>query len=197
MPARFTRSVSKPLTTTAQALAPWQPAQRRLVLGALSLGLIAGAAVLMAGSVRAADEATPVAVPRVPVMTLGAQAVGAGLELDGSLQAVRQSVLSAQASGRIATLSVKAGDRVQAGQVLAVIDDRATQAGVAQAQAGFAQADANLANAKAAYERSRDLRAQGFLAQAALDTAQAQYKAAQAGAAAARAGQTQASVAQG
>ncbi|MDZ4359647.1 MAG: biotin/lipoyl-binding protein, partial [Variovorax sp.] len=184
MPARFTRSVSKPLTTTAQALAPWQPAQRRLVLGALSLGLIAGAAVLMAGSVRAADEATPVAVPRVPVMTLGAQAVGAGLELDGSLQALRQSVLSAQASGRIATLSVKAGDRVQAGQVLAVIDDRATQAGVAQAQAGFAQADANLANAKAAYERSRDLRAQGFLAQAALDTAQAQYTAAQAGAAA-------------
>ncbi|MDZ4290611.1 MAG: efflux RND transporter periplasmic adaptor subunit [Hydrogenophaga sp.] len=197
MPVRFTRPVSMPLKTTVHALAQWQPAQRRLVLGALSLSLLAGAAVLMAGSVRAAGEAQAVAGPQVPVMTLGAQAVGAGLELDGSLQAVRQSVLSAQASGRIATLSVKAGDRVQAGQVLAVIDDRATQAGVAQAQAGFAQADANLANAKAAYERSRDLRAQGFLAQAALDTAQAQYKAAQAGAAAARAGQTQASVAQG
>ena len=68
---------------------------------------------------------------------------------------------------------------------------------MAQAQAGVAQADAQLANAKAAFERTRDLRAQGFLAQAALDSAQAQYKAAQAGAAAARAGQTQASVAQG
>jgi len=133
----------------------------------------------------------------VPVVTLGAQTVGAGVEFDGSLQAVRQSVLSAQASGRIATLSVKAGDRVKAGQVLAVIDDRATQAGVAQAQAGQAQADANLANAKAAYERARDLRAQGFVAQAAVDAALAQYKAAQAGSAAARAGQTQASVAQG
>jgi multidrug efflux pump subunit AcrA (membrane-fusion protein) len=71
--------------------------------------------------------------PRVTVMTVGAQAVGAGLEMDGCLQAVRQTVLSALASGRIAQLSVKAGDQVKAGQVLAVIDDRATQAGVAQA----------------------------------------------------------------
>ncbi len=48
-------------------------------------------------------------------MAMGAQAVGAGLEMDGSLQAVRQTVLSAQASGRIAQLSAKAGDRVEAG----------------------------------------------------------------------------------
>ena len=159
------------------------------------LGLSLGLASL--SSVWAADPAPAGAAPSVPVLSVGAQAVGAGAEFDGSLQAVRQSVLSAQASGRIASLSVKAGDRVTAGQVLAVIDDRATQAGVAQAQAGVAQADANLANAKAAYERTRDLRAQNFVAQAALDSALAQYKAAQAGAAAARAGQTQASVAQG
>ena len=135
--------------------------------------------------------------PQVPVLTVGAQAVGAGLEMDGSLQAVRQSTLSAQASGRIAQLNVKAGDQVKAGQVLAVIDDRATQAGVAQAQAGVAQAEAALSNAKAGFERTRDLRAQGFVAQAALDTAQSQLKAAQAGVAAARAGQTQSSLAQG
>ncbi|MFP8780084.1 efflux RND transporter periplasmic adaptor subunit [Hydrogenophaga sp. RWCD_12] len=157
------------------------------------------AALLLAGLLGAgvAVAAEPAPGPQVPVVSLGSQTVGEGAEFDGSLQAVRQSVLSAQASGRIASLSVKAGDRVKAGQVLAVIDDRATQAGVAQAQAGVAQADAQLANAKAAYERTRDLRAQGFIAQAALDTALAQYKAAQAGTAAARAGQTQASVAQG
>lgn len=194
--ALFTRPFPKPLRATAQALAPLQPVQRRMVLGALSLGLVAGAAALTTGVVRAADEAKA-AGPQVPVLVIGAQTVGAGMELDGSLQAVRQSVLSAQASGRIATLSVKAGDRVKAGQVLAVIDDRATQAGVAEAQAGFAQADAQLANAKANYERTRDLRAQGFVAQAALDTALSQLKAAQAGVAAARAGQTQSSLAQG
>ena len=152
---------------------------------ALAFGLLLGSSTAFAQA------------PQVPVMTVGAQAVGAGLEMDGSLQAVRQSTLSAQASGRIAQLNVKAGDRVKAGQVLAVIDDRATQAGVAQAQAGVAQADAQLANAKSQYERTRDLRAQGFVAQAALDTAQSQLKAAQAGLAAARAGQTQSSLAQG
>ena len=135
--------------------------------------------------------------PQVPVVQVGAQAVTAGLELDGSLQAVRQSTLSAQASGRIAELNVKAGDRVKAGQVLAVIDDRATRAGVAQAQAGVAQADAQLTNAQAQFDRTRDLRAKGFVAQAALDTALSQLKAAQAGLAAAKAGQTQSSLAQG
>lgn len=157
-------------------------------------GVLLASGLVQAG---AAALAADLAGPLVPVQVVGAQAVAGGAEFDGALQAVRQSVLSAQASGRIATLSVKAGDQVKAGQVLAVIDDRATQAGVAQAQAGVAQADANLANAKAAYERTRDLRAQGFIAQAALDSALAQYKAAQAGAAAARAGQTQASVVQG
>ncbi len=159
--------------------------------------LLLASGLLAMGAAQAADPAPASAGPQVPVVAVGAQAVAGSAEFDGSLQAVRQSVLSAQASGRIATLSVKAGDRVQAGQVLAVIDDRATQAGVAQAQAGVAQAQASLANARAAYERTKELRAQGFIAQAALDSALAQYRAAEAGAAAARAGQTQASVAQG
>jgi len=196
MNAWIPRRISHVPTVATPALTQTGTGQRRWVLGGLTLALVTGAGLLLSGGVRAADE-TRVAAPQVLVLQVGAQAVGAGLQLDGNLQAVRQSVLSAQASGRIATLSVKAGDRVKAGQVLAVIDDRATQAGVAQAQASFAQADANLANARAAYERTRDLRAQGFVAQAALDSALAQYKAAQAGAAAARAGQTQASVAQG
>lgn len=162
-----------------------------------SARLLLACGLLTLGAAQAADPAPATAGPQVPVVAVGAQAVAGSAEFDGSLQAVRQSVLSAQASGRIATLSVKAGDRVKAGQVLAVIDDRATQAGVAQAQAGVAQAQASLANAKAAYERTKELRAQNFVAQAALDSALAQYRAAEAGAAAARAGQTQASVAQG
>jgi len=157
---------------------------------AVALGLVLSAAGWSAVPARAADG------PQVAVITVGERAVGEGLVLDGSLQAVRQSVLSAQASGRIASLAVKAGERVRAGQVLAVVDDRTTRAGVAQAQAGVVQAEASLAHARAAYERARELRAQGFVAQAALDAAQAQFRAAEAGAAAARAGQTQATVAQ-
>ncbi|MEN9887102.1 MAG: Efflux pump periplasmic linker BepF, partial [Pseudomonadota bacterium] len=173
-----------------------QPDKRRLVIGGLMLTLL-GAVLLTTSLSAPAAGSTRAEGPEVAVFAVGERSVGEGLTLDGSLQAVQQSVLSAQASGRIASLNVKAGDRVKAGQVLAVIDDRTTQAGVTQAQAGVAQADAALANAKAVYERTRELRAQGFVAQAALDNAQAQYRATEASAAAARAGQTQASVAQG
>lgn len=133
----------------------------------------------------------------VPVAVVAPRAVGQGLTLEGVLQAVRQSTLSAQASGRIVQLAVKAGDPVKAGQVLAVIDDRVSQAGVSQAQAQVAQADANLANARAQYERTRELTAKGFVSPSALDVAEAQYKAAQAGSSGAKAGQTQSQLAQG
>jgi membrane fusion protein, multidrug efflux system len=132
-----------------------------------------------------AQTATPVSVP---VMAVGSQTVAASLTLDATVQAVRQTTLAAQASGRVAQLLVKAGDRVKAGQLLAVIDDRVTQAGVAQAGAGVAQAQA---------QRARDLRSKGFVAQAVLDGAEAQLRAAQAGLKAAQAGQTQSAVAQG
>jgi len=159
-----------------------------------------GAAVLLAAgggwwlwSGSQAQKATPVFVTE----PLRRGDVTLTVSANGTLQPTRSVNIGSELSGTVRKVFVDVNDRVKAGQVLAVIDDRATQAGVAQAQAGVAQAEANLANARAAYERTRDLRAQGFVAQAALDAAQAQFRAAEAGAAAARAGQTQASVAQG
>lgn len=168
----------------AQSLFTSRSRQRRLVLAS---------GLLLAGF----GSPARAQAPEVPVAVVAMRPVGAGLTLDGTLEAVKQSTLSAQASGRIAQLNVKAGDRVKAGQVLAVIDDRMTQAGVAQAQAGVAQADAQLLNAEANFKRTRDLHAQGFVAKAALDTAEAQYKAAKAGSTQARAGEAQSAVAQG
>lgn len=150
--------------------------------------------------VACADAPEPTAAPagpQVPVLTVGHSQSVAGWVLDGSLQAVQQSVLSAQVSGRVAQLLVQPGDVVRKGQALAVIDDRATQAGVAQAQASVLQAETEVANAQTQEARVRDLHAQGFVAKAALENAQAQLKAAQAALAAARAGQTQSSLAQG
>ena len=163
---------------------------------ALYRGCAVALAALLAGFTVAPVRAQAT-LQQVPVAQVGQRDVGQGMELDGSLQAVRQSVLSAQASGRIAQLVVKAGDKVRAGQMLAVIDDRVTLAGVSQAQAQVAQADAQLANARANFERTRNLHVQGFISQAALDVAQSQYKAAQAGSSGAVAGQTQSQLAQG
>lgn len=174
------RWLSRWLSRVARPAAPW--------CMAATLGLL--------GAVPALAQNQP-AAPEVPVALVAPRAVGQGLVLEGSLQAVRQSTLSAQASGRIAQLQVKAGDRVRAGQVLALIDDRVTQAGVSQAQAQVAQSDAQLANAQANYGRTKDLFAKGFVSQSALDVAESQFKAAQAGTRAAVAGQTQSQLAQG
>ena len=173
-------------------IAPLPLTERRWTLAVTGILWVAG--VWGAGRVAAQPGS---AVVDVPVAVVGTHAVGQGLVLDGSLQAVRQSTLSAQASGRIMQLGVKAGDRVKAGQMLAVIDDRVSQAGVSQAQAQVAQADANLTNAKAQFQRTQELHAKGFVSKSALDVAESQYKAAAAGASGAQAGQTQSQLAQG
>jgi RND family efflux transporter MFP subunit len=94
-------------------------------------------------------------------------------------------------------LKVRAGDRVKAGQALARIDERSATAGLAQSDAGVAQAEAQLRQARLQMERNRELRAQGYLSQAALDQTDNEFKAAQAGLAQAQAGRSQAALARG
>jgi RND family efflux transporter MFP subunit len=158
---------------------------RRSLLS-LALGLALGS-----GMARAADAL------EVPVVQARPKAVTTGFEFDGIVEPVKQSTISAQASGRIATLAVKAGDRVRAGQVLATIDDRETAVGLQRSQAQTAQANAELRNAQAQVERTRELQSKGFVSKAALDTAETQYKGAQAGRDQATAGERQSALAQG
>lgn len=129
------------------------------------------AAVAGATSVAALAQTAP-----VPTAVLQLKAVGAAYELDGTVQPVKQSTVSAQASGRIATLLVKTGDKIRAGQVLATIDDREAQVGVQKSQAQVNQAEAELRNVKANLERTKELQGKGFVSKAALDVADAQYQ---------------------
>ena len=123
--------------------------------------------------------ATP-ATPILPFVTTSADqsAVAAGYE--GQVEAVRQTVLSAQVPGSITLLQVRAGDRVRAGQVLARIDARAAEQGVAAGTAQVEAARANLNVAAAELERKRQLFAKNYIAKAALEQAEAVHKAAQA-----------------
>lgn len=134
---------------------------------------------------------------QVPTVQIGAPAVSTGYEIDGVIEPVKQSVIAAQASGRVVKLLVKMGDQVKAGQLLATIDDRETTVGVQRSAAQLNQSEAELRNARTAYERTRSLREQGFVSQAALDMAETQYKAAQAGNEQARAGATASALSQG
>lgn len=134
--------------------------------------------------------------PAIQVIVAGQKQVSNFHDIDGVVEAVMQSTLASQITGRVLSLNVKAGDRVKAGQVLATIDDRETQTGVLRSQAQLQQIDAELKQLQIALKRTQDLKTQGFVSAAALDLAEAQYKAALAGRDSAGAATQQAKVAQ-
>jgi len=96
------------------------------------------------------------------------------------LEAVRQSTVSAQIAGRVVELRFDVGDYVKKGEVIARIDERAASRALEASEAQVLEARATLANARAQYERSKQLLAQKFISQAALDQAEAAYRSAQA-----------------
>lgn len=166
---------------------------------------VAALALLVAPTVsmpvRAAPAPAPAAsaptAPTVPVMAVTRSGASTSFELDGSIQPVRQATVASQVGGNVLQLAVKAGDRVKAGQLIARVDSRETSAALQRSDAGLAQAQAEATNARLNAERTRDLRAKGFVSQSALDIAENQWRAAQAGVDQAQAGRAQAALARG
>lgn len=114
-------------------------------------------------------------------MTAVANMSGAAeVSLDAVVEAVRQATLSTQVAGSIVHLSVKAGDRVRAGQELLRIDASAAQQQVAGSSAQLDAAQANLNVASKELERQKQLFQKQYISQGALDRAQAQWEAARA-----------------
>ncbi|ODU09637.1 MAG: efflux transporter periplasmic adaptor subunit [Rubrivivax sp. SCN 71-131] len=142
-----------------------------------------------------AAAAQPVLAAEVALVQPGAAQGGSSLSIEGQIEPLRQATVAAQIGGNVLALLVKAGDSVKAGQAIARIDERDAAAGVLRSDAALAQAEAEAQNARTALERTRELRAQGFVSQAALDTVQTQAKAAQAGVQQAQAARAQATLA--
>ena len=110
--------------------------------------------------------------------TVGTIAGGSTYLADGRVEAVRETAIAPQVSGQVVTLTVKAGDTVRKGQLLARIDPRAAQQTEAAAAAQLAAAKAQLVAADRALERTRQLVSQKFLSPASLDRAEADQRAA-------------------
>lgn len=89
---------------------------------------------------------------------------------DAQVESENQATVSAQIPGSVLQVLVKAGDAVKAGQLLIRLE------GVAAEQSAQA-AQAQLDLAKRDLERQRQLFAQEYISQAALERAEAQYKA--------------------
>ena len=106
---------------------------------------------------------------------------GGHMELPATVQAFDQTPIYARTSGYLKARYVDIGDRVQRGQLLAVIDDPQTEqalmqakATVAQNKAQLAQAQANAVLSRVTNERWQSLQKEGVVAQQDADTKLAQ-----------------------
>jgi RND family efflux transporter MFP subunit len=126
-----------------------------------------GLGLVGCSSERQKPAAAPETVRNVAVITLQKSTVPDLMEAVGTVQAAQTSQLASQTMGNIVAIRAQEGDRVQRGQVLAVIDDAQPQAAldraaaadsaaqqqVVAAESDLALADATLKRYQTLYER--------------------------------------------
>jgi multidrug efflux pump subunit AcrA (membrane-fusion protein) len=98
----------------------------------------------------------------------------------GTIRAKNETVISARIMATIASLSVRAGDTVKTGDILATLDSRELGARLDQQQEAVAAARARLNEIESNYNRIAPLVAKGVATQAEFDRAEAALRAAQA-----------------
>lgn len=96
----------------------------------------------------------------------------------GTIKASDTSALSFALAGTVATVAVKPGESVTAGQVLATLDPRPLELDVQAAQSQLDSARAKRDEKKTMLDRQRTLFDKGWVAKAALDQAVAAFEAA-------------------
>lgn len=164
----------------------------RLALSVLAAAVLVVVAVIGVSTLRAAD-AGPGAVAvsaALPVETFSARyQAEAAMETryPGLVSAWRTSALGFESGGRIETVAVRVGDRVAAGDVLAMLDTRTLDAQIAAARAEAAAAETQAGLAGVTLERQQVLVDRGHISAQRLDELAANQRAALSSAAAARA----------
>jgi HlyD family secretion protein len=134
-------------------------------------------------------------VQTTPIVTTYPSQQFVVLNSTGYVVAQRKAAISSKASGRLEWLGVAEGTRVKAGEIIARLDSRdvsaqldAARANINVARATLEQTLAEHRDAEASLRRTRDLVAQKFVSQSALDQAKARSDRAVAGVASGKAG---------
>jgi RND family efflux transporter MFP subunit len=179
--------------------------RKRNAVAIMSLSLSAaalGVALSGCGKERPVANAAPETVSGVSVIVAQKTAVPDWLEAVGTVQAAQTSQISSQTTGNILEIRAHEGDRVQSGQVLAVIDDAQPRAAVDQATAALAAAqkevsaaDSDFALAESTLKRYQQLYEKKSVSPQEFDEVNAKYQSAEAQRDMARARQAQAAAA--
>lgn len=103
-----------------------------------------------------------------------------GLAVSGALKAVNSAVVKARVAGELRGLSLREGDFVKAGQIVARIDASEYQSRARQSREQAESAKAQVDVVQRQYDNNKALVDQGFISKSALDTSLANLNAARA-----------------
>jgi len=117
--------------------------------------------------------ATTLAQQDNTLTSVRAELISSPLEyhIDGVIEAINQSTLSAQVSGRIEKINFDVDDRVNAGEVIVRIRDNEYRARLQRNRASLAEAKANLKDAQQEFKRVEELIEKKLISKANFDKA--------------------------
>lgn len=123
-----------------------------------------------------AEEAVQQHYIAVNAQTVKKQTISSNMVLSGRVYADKEAAVIVKTPGRVESIAVKAGDRVEKGQVLFSLDKSDMQASYDQAEAAYRMAEANyrmnkekIDNAKIQLERFKELYEIGAISKAELE----------------------------
>lgn len=152
-----------------------------LVVGGVLRALSARKAQQQAlAAVSAAKDQSQVELAATDVVKAAPREVLQGLAVSGALKAVNSAVIKARVAGELQGLTVREGDFVKAGQVIARIDASEYQSRVRQAREQAESARAQVEVVQRQYDNNKALVDQGFISRTALDASLANLNAAKA-----------------
>jgi len=163
------------------------------------LGFVASGGLSSCSNEHHTQATAPETVSNVSVIVAQKTTVPDWLEAVGTVRAAQTSQVSSQVMGNILEIRAHEGDRVQSGQVLAVLDDAQSRSRTDQATAALnaaekevSAADSDFALGEATLKRYQQLYEKKSVSPQEFDEIKARYQAAEARRDMARAGQAQA-----
>lgn len=147
----------------------------RYWIAAALAGLAVAAVVIVksrpAAPTPAASGAAPtvVEVAHVDLIPVKEGPLARTVSVAGLLVPLRQTLLTAELDGRVAEITVRAGDKVTQGQVLARMDPEDINSRIAESRANVAAARAQLDLAERTQQRNEELQAKNFISANSLD----------------------------
>ncbi len=158
---------------------------RHVVIAVILLALLAG--IWRALSARRAQQqsasATPtlqtqIEIAQTDVLVVQERSLTQTLGVSGTVKALNYAVIKAKVAGELKEVTVREGDRVNAGQVLARIDPIEYQQRWNQLKEQAAAAKSQLEIAQRQWDTNKALADQGFISKIALDNSQASLQSA-------------------